>query len=147
MTSPGGMPYCLVTHREKNEAPTATTWTDGGHRSRLAQICIDSSATRHDDEVVFWKAATHWRWAPSDSAEFAGKLYPHPGSPVQLLFQRLDEDGDTVTRAHIDLAADDIEAEADRLEGLGARRMWPGDGWITLEDPAGLPFCATGNPP
>jgi hypothetical protein len=62
---------------------------------------------------------------------------------VQLLFQRLNEDGDPETRAHIDLGADDIEAEATRLEGLGARRLWQGDGWITLEDPAGLPFCAT----
>jgi hypothetical protein len=148
MTSPGGMPYCLVTHRDDNQMPGAMTWTDDGHRSRLVQVCVDSSAERHEHEVEFWKAATHWRWAPSpESPEFAGKLHPEPGSPVQLLFQRLDEDGDPETRAHIDLGADDVEAEAARLEGLGARRLWPGDGWIALEDPAGLPFCATANRP
>jgi hypothetical protein len=148
MASPGGMPYCLVAHRDDNQAPAPTTWPDaGGHRSRLAQVCVDSSPERHDDEVAFWQAATHWGWAPSESQEFAGKLRPQGGSPVQLLFQRLDEDGDPPTRAHIDLGADDIEAEAERLEALGARRMWDGAGWITLQDPAGLRFCATSTAP
>ena len=50
-------------------------------------------------------------------------------------------------RAHIDLGCDDREAEARRLVGLGAERLWDGDGWITLRDPAGLLFCATGNSP
>ena len=146
LTSPGGMPYCLVTHREANRVPEAMQWSAGGHRSRLVQVCLDSPQSRHEDEVAFWQAATHWQWAPSDGPEFAGTLRPGHDSPVQLLFQRLDGDADTV-RAHIDLGADDVEAEADRLEGLGARRLWPGRGWITLEDPAGLPFCATGNQP
>jgi hypothetical protein len=146
MTSPGGMPYCLVTHREDNRVPEATQWPASGHRSRLVQVCIDSPPSRHADEVAFWQAATHWQWTASDGPEFAGKLRPGRDSPVQLLFQRLDDDADAA-RAHIDLGADDIEAEADRLEALGARRLWPGRGWIALEDPAGLPFCATGNPP
>jgi hypothetical protein len=147
MTSPGGMTYCLVSHRDERQVPSASAWPDdGGHRSRLVQICVDSPPSRHDAEVSFWQAATHWHWAPSNGSEFAGKLYPGPDSPVQLLFQRLDDDAPS-TRAHIDLGADDVEAEAERLVAAGARRLWPGDGWITLEDPAGLPFCATGNRP
>jgi glyoxalase superfamily protein len=147
MTSPGGMQYCLVTHREGSLPPSASTWPDdGGHRSRLVQICIDSPPSRHDLEVAFWQAATHWQWAPSTGSEFAGKLRPEPGSPVQLLFQRRDDDA-PATRAHIDLGADDVEAEASRLVAAGARRLWAGDGWITLEDPAGMAFCATRNRP
>jgi predicted enzyme related to lactoylglutathione lyase len=147
MTSPGGMPYCLVPHRDDSRAPAAVAWADHGrHRSRLVQVCVDSPPSRHEAEVAFWQAATQWRWAASDGREFAGKLYPESGSPVQLLFQRLDDDA-PATRAHIDLGADDVEAEADRLVAAGAQRRWTGRGWITLEDPAGLLFCATGNGP
>jgi predicted enzyme related to lactoylglutathione lyase len=147
LTSPGGMPFCLVTHREANSMPAPMSW-DGGHRSRLVQVCVDSPPALHDDEVAFWKAATHWRWAPSDGPEFAGKLYPRPDDPVQLLFQRLgDSDGGDHTRAHIDLGTDDVDAEVGRLVAAGARRLWDGRDWVAMEDPAGLPFCATANKP
>ena len=92
------------------------------HRSRLVQICIDSPPNLHDQEVAFWRAATGWRWREGDGDEFAGKLYPPTGSSVQLLFQRLgSDDPATAVRAHIDLGADDIEAEAARLVGLRRR--------------------------
>jgi hypothetical protein len=47
MTSPGGMPYCLVAHRDDNQMPDPMMWPDDGNRSRLAQVCVDSSAERH----------------------------------------------------------------------------------------------------
>jgi hypothetical protein len=147
MTSPGGMPFCLFKHADGKRAPRAVEW-GGGHRSRLVQMCVDSPPALHDAEVAFWQAATHWRWAPSDADEFAGKLHPEPGNPVQLLFQRLgDDDPGTSVRVHVDLGSDDVDAEVDRLVRAGARRLWPGRGWYALEDPAGVPFCATGNPP
>jgi Glyoxalase-like domain len=147
MTSPGGMVYCVVPHSDESATPKATTWPDdGGHRSRLVQVCVDSPPSRHEAEVAFWQAATHWAWSTSTGAEFAGKLRPGPDSPVQLLFQRLDDEA-TATRAHLDLGTDDVDAEANRLEAAGARRVRAGDGWIALEDPAGLPFCATANSP
>src|SRR6478735_7494700 len=111
------------------------------------QICIDSPPALADREVGFWRAATGWRWVPSPAPEFAGKLHPPPGSPVQLLLQQLSDDEATTVRAHLDLGCDDRDAEADRLVGLGATRLWTGDGWITLRDPAGLVFCVTGNSP
>lgn len=147
MTSPGGLPFCLLRSRPRR-LPRAVTWPDG-HSSRIVQICIDSPSTLHQAEVRFWQAATGWRWVPGEDAEFAGKLYGPPGrASAQLLLQVLGEDDDaTATRAHIDLGTDDREAEADRLVGLGARRRWTGGGWITLTDPVGMLFCATGNPP
>ena len=87
------------------------------------------------------------RWR-SGSAEFAGKLYPPAGSSVQLLFQKLGpDDPATAARAHIDLGADDIEAEAARLVGLGAEQLGLGRGWIVLRDPVGMVFCVTANSP
>jgi hypothetical protein len=57
---------------------------------------------------------------------------------VQLLFQRLGSaDPGTAVRAHIDLGADDVEAETARLAELGAERLGPGRGWIVLHDPVG----------
>ena len=145
MRSPGGLPFCLV-DREEHSRPPAQRFE--GHRSRLVQICIDSPSRLHDQEVAFWRAATGWRWREGSGDEFAGKLYPPAGSSAQLLFQKLgSDDPGTGVRAHIDLGADDIEAEAARLVGLGAERLGPGRGWIVLRDPVGMVFCVTGNAP
>jgi hypothetical protein len=145
MISPGGFPFCLVRRRD-HVRPSPLSWD--GHRSRLVQVCVDSPAGVHDREVAFWRSALSWRWAPSDSEEYEGKLYPPAGSSVQLLFQRLGEDDSGVAvRAHIDLGTDDLEADAQRLTQLGAERVGPGGGWIVLRDPTGLVFCTTGNSP
>jgi catechol 2,3-dioxygenase-like lactoylglutathione lyase family enzyme len=145
MRSPGGLPFCLVDRHERIRPPAMRL---AGHRSRLVQICIDSPPNLHDQEVAFWRAATAWRWGEGSGDEFAGKLYPPPGSSVQLLFQRLGPDDlATAVRAHIDLGTDDIEAEATRLVALGAEWLGRGRGWIVLRDPVAMVFCVTGNSP
>jgi hypothetical protein len=145
LTSPGGFPFCVVTQRE-HVRPAPLSWPGG--RSGLVQICLDSPADRHDREVAFWRSALDWRWADGDAREFAGKLYPPPGSTVHLLFQRLGaDDPGTTVRAHIDLGTDQRAADAARLQALGAEHVREGRGWIALRDPAGMIFCTTGNPP
>ena len=145
MRSRGGLPFCLV-DRQDHIRPPAQRFE--AHHSRLVQVCVDSPAHLHDQEVAFWRAATGWRWCESDADEFAGKLYPPAGSSVQLLFQKLGaDDPATAVRSHIDLGADDIEAEAARLVGLVAERLGPGHGWIVLRDPVGMVFCVTRNSP
>jgi hypothetical protein len=145
MASPGGLPFCLVQGRD-HIRPLPVQWD--GHRSRLVQVCVDSPAQLHEQEVAFWRSALDWRWAPSSGDPFIGKLYPPPGSSVQLLFQRLGEDDPgTAVRAHIDLGTDDCEADAQRLIQRGATFVGPGDGWIVLRDPTGMVFCTTGNSP
>ncbi len=91
LQSPGGLPFCLVT-ANGHAAPEPVAWPSG-HRSRLVQVCIDSPPARHDDEVAFWRGLLGARWAAYSSAElaeFAGKWHDDAGSPLQLLFQRLD---------------------------------------------------------
>ncbi|RCK69171.1 VOC family protein [Desertihabitans brevis] len=150
MRSPGGFDFCLVAAGapEPGSRPAVTTWPDG-HRTRLVQVCIDCPPEHHQAEETFWRQATGWRWDASGAdSEFTGKLFPDPSSPVHLLLQRLGEDETGhPTRAHIDLGTDDLDAEVARLELAGARRLWPGDGFVALEDPAGMAFCVTGNPP
>ena len=146
MRSPGGLPFCLVP-ASPEARPPSVQWDDG-HRSRLVQVCIDSPAALHDAEVRFWRAATEWSFRESTAPQFAGKLAAPPGSPLQLLLQRLDEDDSgEATRAHLDLGTDDLDLEVSRLRALGAELIGPGDGWVALRDPAGLAFCATLNTP
>jgi hypothetical protein len=143
LRSPGGFPFCVFS-ADAPEEPEAVAWPEG-HRTRLVQVCIDSPVDAHDREVSFWRSLLPGRWVDSSSHEFAGKWH-RDGSPVQLLFQRLDEPHGPV-RAHLDLGTDDLAAESDRLRNLGAREIGPGRGWHALRDPAGLAFCATLNAP
>jgi predicted enzyme related to lactoylglutathione lyase len=63
-----------------------------------------------------------------------------------VLLQRVDEPKQGKNRVHIDLYADDIEAEADRLVSLGATRASEAFDehdakWIVMTDPEGNEFC------
>jgi predicted enzyme related to lactoylglutathione lyase len=57
------------------------------------------------------------------------------------------EDKVAKNRMHLDIDTDDIEAEAARLEGLGATRVAAqplhehGTSWILMADPEGNEFC------
>jgi hypothetical protein len=142
--SPGGLPFCVVRARHRI-VPQPVTWP-GGQRSRLVQVCVDSPRARHPDEVTFWRALLGGRWVDSHAPEFAGKWHDDAGGPVQLLFQVVHDDRRVVT-AHIDLGADDVPVESQRLRREGAVDVGPGRGWHVLMDPAGLVFCVTGNDP
>jgi hypothetical protein len=144
LTSPGGLPFCVLAAGD-HEPPDPVAWPDG-HRSRMVQVCIDSPVAAHEREVEFWRAFLPGRWVDSPAPEFAGKSHDDAGSPIQLLFQRLDEP-DGPVRAHLDLGTDDLAAEVGRLSGIGAGEIGPGRGWHALRDPSGLPFCATVNSP
>ena len=45
------------------------------------------------------------------------------------------------SRVHIDIEADDIEAEVRRLEALGARQVERIHTWCVMEAPTGQRFC------
>ena len=144
LRSPGGLPFCVF-RAGRHEPPTPLSLPDG-HRVRMVQVCIDSPTGAHDAETAFWRGLLEGRWVPSDSPEFAGKWHDDAGSPVQLLFQQLDEE-DGPVRAHLDLGTDDLPAELRRLLGLGATDVGAGRGWHVLRDAADQLFCITGNSP
>jgi hypothetical protein len=144
LESPGGLPFCVLGIANKNP-PEPVRWPEG-HRSRLVQVCIDAPVDAHEREVTFWRELLDGAWVDSSSAEFAGKWHDDQGSPIQLLFQRLDEPYGAV-RAHLDLGTDDLDAEVRRLVGVGAGDVGRGRGWHVLRDPADHLFCATENSP
>jgi predicted enzyme related to lactoylglutathione lyase len=67
-------------------------------------------------------------------------------SQHELILQGVAEPKTAKNRMHLDIHAEDIEAEAERLVGLGATRLEGpveelGESWIVLADPEGNELC------
>jgi predicted enzyme related to lactoylglutathione lyase len=62
-----------------------------------------------------------------------------------LAFQKVDQPTPGKNQLHMDVVADDLDAEVARLLAAGAGRVAErGDAsfrWVTLTDPAGNEFC------
>jgi hypothetical protein len=70
------------------------------------------------------------------------RLRKPDGQPLNLLLQRLDA-SDGPVRAHLDLSADDRQAEIRRHEQLGATVERVHEGWTVMRPPAGPVYCIT----
>ena len=74
-------------------------------------------------------------------------LFPDGRPGPKLLLQKVSEPKTIKNRMHLDIEAPDIEAEATRLQALGARRVQRdhihehGSTWILMADPEGNEFC------
>jgi predicted enzyme related to lactoylglutathione lyase len=109
-------------------------------------LTIDS----HDphEQARFWAAALEWEIVldpegdpmivpTTDRAAFPQGAFP-------ILFLGAPGTKDTKNRLHLDLAPDDQDAEVERLEHLGARRVDIGQKevpWVVMADPEGNEFC------
>jgi predicted enzyme related to lactoylglutathione lyase len=117
------------------------------HRFGLVLDCVDPERL-----AAFWAAALDYVNVGSAGAYVA--LYPRTGDGPKLLLQQVAEAKSVKNRMHLDIDAVDVEAEADRLTGLGARRTTTdichehGSSWIVMTDPEGNEFCICdgGNP-
>lgn len=98
--------------------------------------------TKIDRAVEFWCNALNYKPAFPPEEDFA-ILIPRDGEGFQLSLNRVTSPH--ARRHHMDLFADDQEAEVERLLSLGAsRKPWnyePGADYVVLEDPDGNPFC------
>ena len=69
------------------------------------------------------------------------------GKRPRMYFQRVPEAKAGKNRVHLDLRMKDKEAEATRLTGLGATRLYEErqgpHSWITMADPEGNEFCVS----
>jgi predicted enzyme related to lactoylglutathione lyase len=92
-------------------------------------------------------------WAPALGYTIVGgagayvMLLPSEPGPPQMLLQRVPEPKSVKNRMHLDIHVVDIDAEAERLEGLGARRVSSspyeesGTHWHLMADPEGNELC------
>lgn len=145
MASPGGLPYCLVEEGHTRTRPKASRWPQG-HRSRVAQVCVDIPADRFDREVAFWRTVTGWPSEETTRPEYH-RLRPPAECPVFFLLQRLDQSDSEQVRVHLDIGTDDVPAEMERVRDLGAYLRDASHPWAVFTGPAGLPFCVTPRPP
>ncbi len=108
------------------------------HKSRIAGIVIDCQTNDLDKEAVFWSQALGLRSKRSPDPEDENYIDLETESDeIAVLLQTVEHD----SRVHIDIEADDIEAEVTRLEKLGAKRIAHVKRWCVMEAPSGHRFC------
>ncbi len=107
------------------------------HKSRLSNIIIDCQTDDIEAAARFWAAAIgRVAEADADSAE-PYRLLEGPPGEMKILVQAVRHE----SRVHLDIETNDIEAEATRLEGLGAKRIAKVKTWWVMEAPTGQRFC------
>jgi hypothetical protein len=115
-----------------------------GHRSRVCHVVVDCDDL--DRGVAFWSAALDGHEeAINPGSRAVYRRLVLPDSQIRVLLQKTDDVKLSKERVHLDIEADDVEAEVRRLEGLGATR-WKRiqergfDYWV-LRDPFGNELC------
>lgn len=104
------------------------------HRSKLGGLVIDCPAENVFEVASFWGAALGGEVEIDDDGKYA---QIHNQGDLQVLVQAVDHPA----RVHVDLEADDKEAEVARLEALGARVVSRLKSWVVMEAPSGHRFC------
>ena len=108
------------------------------HKSRLAGFIIDCQTEDLDAAARFWGAALGLEAeALSQAGEAPYRRLKTAPTDLHVEVQQVRHE----SRVHLDIEADDIEAEVQRLERLGARRIAQVHSWWVLEAPTGQRFC------
>lgn len=107
------------------------------HRSRLAGFIIDCRTDDLDGAAEFWSRALGMRRNPPEPDQPHYVTLDARARDLYVEVQKVAHE----SRVHLDIEADDLEAEAARLERLGARRVGNVRTWIIMEAPTGQRFC------
>ena len=108
------------------------------HHSRLCAVLIDCKTDDVDQAASFWGKALG---RPVDLQHPSSRgnyrmLETPPDEPI-VEIQRVGHD----SRVHIDIETDDIPAEVERLEQLGATVVDRLTQWVVMQAPTGQRFC------
>jgi predicted enzyme related to lactoylglutathione lyase len=108
------------------------------HHSRLCAVIIDCNTYEIEAAGKFWSAAL----GRDIDLEKSGNLAKYraletPPGEIIVEVQSVAHG----SRAHIDIETDDIEAEVERLETLGARIDQRFPRWVVMKAPTGQRFC------
>ncbi|HLS81796.1 MAG TPA: VOC family protein [Steroidobacter sp.] len=108
------------------------------HRSRLAGFIIDCKTEDLESAARFWSDALGYPLKPVEKEPSPSyRQLMTPQDEIHIEVQKVAHE----SRLHLDIEADDIEAEVRRLEGLGARRVQQIHSWWVMEAPTGQRFC------
>ena len=108
------------------------------HRSRLSTFVLDCQADDLAPHVEFWSRALGKRVDTLDedgNGKYA-RLHTEHDEPI-LRLQKVSH----APRIHLDIEADDVDAEVERLIALGARKIEKVHTWVVMEAPSGHRFC------
>ena len=108
------------------------------HHSRLSALVLDCPVDNLKAAAEFWSAALGRKIATLDQdgdGRYA-ELETAAGEPF-LLLQKVEHEA----RLHLDIETDDIDAEAARLESLGAKKIAFVKRWWIMQAPTGHRFC------
>jgi predicted enzyme related to lactoylglutathione lyase len=109
---------------------------------RLTTIALDTNDMKR--AIAFWNDALGYE------TSYASDTWTTLSDPAKrgldLGLQPTTDAKSDINRVHIDLTADDVDAEVRRLEKLGATRaQWPyyapGARYVVMRDPDGNEFC------
>lgn len=108
------------------------------HRSQLAGFIIDCRTDDLPDAAAFWGAALGMavRALPGEEGEKYVRLVD-PAERLHVEVQKVTHE----SRVHLDIETDDIEAEVQRLEALGASVVQRVHTWCVMQAPTGQRFC------
>lgn len=110
-------------------------------RNLLSTFVIDVPSDVRDDTVAFWSAALGATPKATRMADY--HILEDAAPPNRIVVQDV---GTGSARIHFDIHTDDLDAEIERLEGLGATLVDPSwaehpGRWVIMRDPAGMEFC------
>jgi predicted enzyme related to lactoylglutathione lyase len=108
------------------------------HKSKLAGFIIDCKTDDLEGAAEFWAAALGMttKSLPGEEGDTYVELVD-PEDRMHIEVQTVDH----ASRVHLDIAADDVEAEVKRIEKLGAKRVANVKHWVVMEAPTGQRFC------
>jgi predicted enzyme related to lactoylglutathione lyase len=104
----------------------------------LGGLIIDCRTNDLDKEAQFWSEALGYEIRPTvdpDDANYVVLDTPEGEPYIEL------QSVEHPSRVHLDIKTDDLEAEVQRLERLGATRVKKVKDWWILEAPSGHRFC------
>ena len=108
------------------------------HRSRINGILIDCNTDDIDAAAHFWAEALG-RTVDPDHPGTRGnyRMLATPEGEISVQIQRVEHD----SRIHLDIETDDIPAEVERLQKLGATIDTQMERWVVMRAPSGQRFC------
>ena len=108
------------------------------HKSRLGGLIIDCKAGNLYEAERFWTRALGYdSEISSDPADEGYVTFKTASDEPHIELQKVNHP----SRVHIDIEADDVEAEVARLEKLGAKKVEKVRNWWVMEAPTGHRFC------
>ena len=108
------------------------------HKSKLCGFIIDCQTDDVNSAAVFWGGALGMKVKKLPDEE--GEKYVRLLDPTEHLHVEV-QSVSHASRVHLDIETDNIEAEVQRLEKLGATRIKQINSWMVMEAPTGQRFC------